>query len=107
MDGSRNAAKKAARDRRKDDNDSTSFFSPLCFRGIAVAKASARALLARMHALSFLGKNGGASAAGRLLVDAKEKRERTPFEIFDVVGVPETLEGGRRGDGHQVTTSRG
>tara|TARA_B100001758_G_C17886787_1_gene341540 strand:+ start:153 stop:479 length:327 start_codon:yes stop_codon:yes gene_type:complete len=67
----------------------------------------ARALLARMHALSCSReKRRGASAAGRLLVkDAKEKRERTPFEIFDgILSVVCEAEGF---GGQQVTTSRG
>ena len=51
------------------------------FSGIAVAEASARAFGAMRILFS---EKRGASAAGRLLVkDAKEKRERTPFEIFD------------------------
>ena len=107
MDGSRNAAKKGAIEERTTTIRRLSLVRIFFSRHRGGRSERARALLARMHALSCSReKRRGASAAGRLLVkDAKEKRERTPFEIFDgLLSVVCEAEGF---GGQQVTTSRG
>ena len=107
MDGSRNAAKKGAIEERTTTIRRLSLVRIFFSRHRGGRSERARALLARMHALSCSReKRRGASAAGRLLVkDAKEKRERTPFEIFDgILSVVCEAEGF---GGQQVTTSRG
>ena len=106
MDGSRNE-KKGAIEERTTTIRRLSLVRIFFSRHRGGRSERARALLARMHALSCSReKRRGASAAGRLLVkDAKEKRERTPFEIFDgILSVVCEAEGF---GGQQVTTSRG
>jgi len=101
MDGSRNAAKKGAIEERTTTIRRLSLVRFLFSRHRG--GRSERAFGANgMRIILSREKWRGASAAGRLVVkDAKEKRERTPFEIFDVVGVRLEVEG------QQVTTSRG
>ncbi len=103
MDGSSNAAKKGAIEERTTTIRRLSLVRFLFSRHRGGRSERERAFGANgMRIILSREKWRGASAAGRLVVkDAKEKRERTPFEIFDVVGVRLEVEG------QQVTTSRG
>ena len=102
MDGSSNAEKKGAIEERTTRIRRLSLVRFLFSRHRGGRSERARAFGANARIILSREKWRGASAAGRLVVkDAKEKRERTPFEIFDVVGVRLEVEG------QQVTTSRG
>ena len=107
MDGSRNAAKKGAIEERTTTIRRLSLVRFLFSRHRGSRSERERAFGANgMRIILSREKWRGASAAGRLVVkDAKEKRERTPFEIFDgILSVVCEAEGF---GGQQVTTSRG